>query len=139
LSEGAAPVARACDTRFRRSYRLLDKRAYATVFARPGRLGDKNFTVLVTPNAVGCARLGLAISKKAARRAVDRNRLKRLVRESFRTRRSSLPAVDIVVMSRPAAITQTNAQLQHSLQLLWNTLIRRCQDDGSQDHGGRHG
>ena len=43
------------------------------------------------------ARLGLVIGKRAVRRAVDRNRAKRVLRETFRTRRLELPWVDIVV------------------------------------------
>jgi ribonuclease P protein component len=43
------------------------------------------------------ARLGMVIGKRAVRRAVDRNRAKRVLRETFRTRRSELPCVDIVV------------------------------------------
>lgn len=61
------------------------------------------------------ARLGLAISKKQARRAVDRNRLKRLVRDSFRRHREALPDVDIVVMARRDAVDVDNRKLQESL------------------------
>ena len=43
------------------------------------------------------ARIGLVIGKRAVRRAVDRNRAKRVLRETFRTRRLELPCVDIVV------------------------------------------
>jgi ribonuclease P protein component len=43
------------------------------------------------------ARLGLVIGKRAVRRAVDRNRAKRVLRETFRIRRRELASVDIVV------------------------------------------
>lgn len=43
------------------------------------------------------ARLGLVIGKKLLKRAVDRNRLKRILRERFRQRRIGLPAFDLVV------------------------------------------
>ena len=47
------------------------------------------------------ARLGIAITKKVATRAVDRNRFKRLIRDSFRTIRKEIKqAVDIVVVAR---------------------------------------
>lgn len=60
------------------------------------------------------ARLGLAVSKRAAKRAVDRSRLKRLARESFR-RESTLVGCDVVVIARPAAAGATNAELRASL------------------------
>ncbi len=43
------------------------------------------------------ARLGLVVGKKLLKRAVDRNKVKRIVRENFRCQRSSLPACDLVV------------------------------------------
>jgi ribonuclease P protein component len=43
------------------------------------------------------ARLGLVIAKRHLRRAVDRNLVKRLVREAFRTRHSELPSRDLIV------------------------------------------
>jgi ribonuclease P protein component len=75
--------------------------------------------VLARPNAEGYARLGLAIAKKCARRAVDRNRLKRLVRESFRKQRLSLPRADLVVMCRRDAVAAANPLLVASLAGHW--------------------
>ena len=60
--------------------------------------------------------------------------MKRLVRESFRHAQARLPAVDIVVMTRPGAATQASPDLREGLEALWNTIIIRCQDDGSR-HG----
>jgi ribonuclease P protein component len=72
--------------------------------------------VLASPARPGAARLGLAISKKQARRAIDRNRLKRLIRETFRRSRDELPGVDLVVMARAVALGVDNRRLTASLQ-----------------------
>jgi ribonuclease P protein component len=68
------------------------------------------------------ARLGLAISKKRVRRAVDRNRLKRLARDVFRRHRAALAGLDVVVMARATAVAEDNrtlcdALLRHFLRL----------------------
>ena len=62
------------------------------------------------------ARLGLAISRKHARRAVERNRLKRMAREALRIRRHSLPLVDIIVLSRAGVSGADRAELRAELE-----------------------
>ncbi len=79
------------------------------------RSADRYFTVLAVGGRVGRARLGLAISKKQVRRAVDRNRLKRLIRETFRCHKDQLVSVDLVVMARGAAVSADRLRLRSSL------------------------
>ena len=60
------------------------------------------FTVVVVVNELGRARLGLSVSKRNLRRAVDRNRVRRILREAFRLELANLPAgVDVIVISAP--------------------------------------
>jgi len=110
--------------RFPRQARLTRPRDYQRVFASARRLGDRYFTVLATPNELSHARLGLAISRRSAPRAVDRNRIKRTVRESFRHRQDTLAAVDVVVMAKPAARQATNEELFRSLEQQWRRLTK---------------
>ena len=112
--------------RFPRAARLLEPAAYRHVFAKPVRSSDSLFTVLARANGVGGARLGLAISKKQLRSAVDRNRIKRVVRESFRQQRGSLPPVDLVVVARRDTGRANSAQLRDSLGLHWQRLAGQC-------------
>lgn len=107
---------------FPREARLTEARDFGLVFRRARRSTDPAFSILARSNSVGRSRLGLAISRKCARRNVDRNRIKRLIRESFRHRRQQLPALDYVVMCRPAVLTQSNAELFHALDLHWSRL-----------------
>ena len=48
-------------------------------------------------------RLGIAVSKKVDKRAVGRNRIKRMARELFRRERATLPAGDFVLIAQPGA------------------------------------
>jgi ribonuclease P protein component len=61
---------------------------------------QRYFTLYVRPNGEPLARIGIITSKRVAPRAVDRNRMKRLVRETFRSMRQRLQGVDIVVQLR---------------------------------------
>jgi len=64
----------------------------------------------------------MAVSVRAAGAAVTRNRLRRLIRESFRLQRQELPAVDIFVVARNGAKSASNAQVFASLARLWQEI-----------------
>jgi ribonuclease P protein component len=106
--------------RFTKDNRLLDAADFGRVFDAATRSRDKLFTVLCRENATDTARLGLAIAKKRCRRAAARNRIKRVVRESFRQQQELLSGLDIVVMNQPAAATADNAELFASLDRHWH-------------------
>lgn len=107
---------------FPRSARLLTAADYSRVFEQAQRSTDRYFTVLWRENGLQHSRLGLAISKKNSRRAVDRNLIKRLARESFRRYRPMLPAVDIVVLSRKGATPAHRDALAASLAQHWKRI-----------------
>lgn len=114
---------------FSREYRLLRPRDFAHVFSAARRSSDRFFTVLATPSVLESKkvpRLGMAIAKKQLRRAVDRNRVKRLVREHFRNTvipEGRIP-LDYVVMARAAILQEDNAVLREALA----RHFRRLQD-----------
>src|SRR5580698_3861740 len=84
-----------------------------------GRLGGRCFLVRYRRNELGHARLGLAISKRVSKRAVERNRIKRLLRESFRRMRQRLPDVDLMVMAREQAAGVAGPELLADIDALW--------------------
>ena len=96
------------------------------MFREGQRSVDRLFTFLFRPNGTAQARLGFAVSRQRVRRAVQRNHLRRLVRESFRTLEPPLPAVDIVVLARDAAATATNPEITASIAGHWARLRRRA-------------
>jgi ribonuclease P protein component len=70
------------------------------------------------------SRLGIIVAKKKVRRAHERNRVKRLARESFRLHQKQLDDLDIVVMPKVGIDTIPNAELHQQLQFAWQKLQR---------------
>ena len=82
--------------------------------------------VLACANLCDYPRLGLAISKKKLAKAVARNRIKRIIRESFRQHLSLLAGLDIVVLSHSCVIDTPNKVLFERLNQHWINLNHRC-------------
>ena len=114
-------------TAFPRTARLLTASDYSAVFGKNKRLSDRYWTILVYRNETAQTRIGLAVAKKRAKRAVDRNRLKRIVRESFRHSKEKLTGTDIVVMNRDDTVKASNFELRDSLARLFEKVsTQRC-------------
>jgi ribonuclease P protein component len=111
---------------FPKAARLLARADFQRVFDDAVRSSDTFFTILGRVNDQGIARLGLAIAKKSLPLAVQRNRIKRLVRESFRNQQQLLSGLDIVVMARKGLQDKTNSELLDSLNRHWSKLVRKC-------------
>jgi ribonuclease P protein component len=106
--------------------RLRRKSDFEAAYARGRRFGNGFFAVTAKPNDIGGPRLGLAVSVKNAGSSVERNRLRRTIRESFRLHQHDLPAVDIVVSARGRARDATGAELRANLLPLWKKVTEQC-------------
>lgn len=78
------------------------------------------FLILYRENGREHPRIGFALSKKKIAKAHDRNRIKRLVRESFRTHR--LPAIDMIFLAQQGIKKETNASITAGLINAWEKL-----------------
>jgi len=117
--------------KFSRRSRLLKPAEFKAVFQQPIRSGDDCFRILARANVIQRHRLGMAVSKKACAKAVSRNRIKRLVRESFRTQiagQETDGTLDFVVMPAVSAEYKSNKMLDESLSAHWQRLIRKFGD-----------
>jgi ribonuclease P protein component len=106
--------------------RLLKARDYERVFQRPQRSTDQAFTVLARPSGRALPRLGLAIPRKHIKRAVDRNRIKRLIRESFRQHQPLLHGLDVVVMAKGVIRTRSTQSIFDCLEGHWRRVSEAC-------------
>ncbi len=113
---------------YSREQRLLTPGDFKPVFANPVRAASPQLTLLAVPNALGHPRIGLTIAKKQVKKACQRNRIKRIVRDSFRLHQHDLPAVDIVVIGKKGVELLDNAALHKLVDKLWRKLSRRCNE-----------
>jgi len=109
---------------FTRERRLLKKSEYDYVFAQANKILTPEFVILHRENSLGYARLGLALSKKLVAKANQRNRLKRLIREGFRTH--TLPGMDFIFLARHGAAKVENKLIVANLSKIWAKLSTSC-------------
>lgn len=114
------------DFSFSPQLRLKKPAEFKKVFAKPVKSSDQYFTLLAIKNDFDHPRLGLAIAKKNIRKAVQRNVIKRTVRENFRIKQHSLGNIDIVVLARREAVDAPLDLLRKSLERHWLKLVSRC-------------
>lgn len=100
-----------------RRARLLSGGEFSRVFASRCARGNEYFRIHHAPSDQ--PRLGLAVSRRVSKRAVERNRIRRQIRESFRLRRPDLEPSDYVVVARTAAAGTDGRQLRTALDELW--------------------
>lgn len=106
--------------------RLRAKSDFDAAYARGRRMGNDLFSATVRRNEQGRPRVGLAVAVRVAGSSVERNRIRRLIRESFRLHQHELPPVDVVVSARPQARDKPGAELLASLAVLWKKVIKQC-------------
>ena len=105
---------------FPASHRLLRSEEFDAVFQnRDFSVSSRSFLLLARKNAVGVNRLGMVIAKKNLPRAVDRNRVKRCIREVFRSQ-AAVSNLDLVVLARNGALTES--KLHEHFARLWAEL-----------------
>lgn len=108
---------------FPRSARLTKASEFTRVFrAATVRRRGGALRISALSNRMHGARLGLVVGKRALPRAHDRNRAKRVLRETFRQRRLDLPAMDIVVQVTGAA---SNDDYRRAFERLLSQLADR--------------
>lgn len=104
---------------FSRTNRLITKQDYQSVFAHPKKSSYKHFLALFCVNNKDHARLGMIIGKQHLKLAVDRNVVRRLIRESFRMHKETLKGLDIIVLLRSKCSTLDKNALRDDIDKLW--------------------
>jgi ribonuclease P protein component len=128
LKCGFTPFGEIALTVFRRSQRLLNAADFQNVFSEPPfRASHQHCLILAKPNNLGYNRLGLVIAKKNIRLAVHRNRIKRLIRESFRHLPSNDAGIDAIVLARKGLGDIDNPDVTQIVDKQWLRIQKKAQ------------
>jgi ribonuclease P protein component len=106
--------------------RLRRKSDFEATYARGRRFGNGLFGVTAFWNDKGWPRLGLAVAVRTAGGGVERNRIRRIIRESFRLHQHELPSVDLIISARARARDATRHELRAGLEALWKKVNEQC-------------
>ena len=111
---------------FSKHYRLRKSSEFKAIRGTRLTVSNKGLLLLAKPNVFNYPRLGLAVAKKNAKLAVQRNRIKRIARESFRHNMNKLPSIDVVLLVRQGITEINNEELHKCLEKLWQQLADRA-------------
>lgn len=113
---------------FTRDHRLLTPADFKRVMDAPTlRASQGGFVLLARTNDLPVARIGFVLPKRRVPRAVARNRVKRIMRESFRRQQALLAGLDIVVMARDGLAALDKAALRAAVDRQFQYLAGKRQ------------
>jgi len=114
-------------SRFPKSSRLLHSAEFQRVFQNTNyKISHRYLLILACRNSFDHPRLGLVVGKKHCRLAVQRNRIKRRARETFRHQQHHLHNIDAIVLPRSGADQLSDQQLTQLFEQQWRRLSERC-------------
>lgn len=108
---------------FSSEYRLVSKQDFQSVFAKSRKITRNPWVVLYRPNLLAHPRIGIMLAKHHVKRAVDRNRLRRVIRESFRHHKDVLKGLDIIILLRSEWSPLAKDTLRDDIDNLWQSLL----------------
>ena len=113
------------DKGFGKEYHLLKPSEFQKVYRQKIWTGNREFAINFCSNQLPHARLGLVVSKKVSKRAVDRNRIKRHVREWFRHNKEAFNGFDMIVTAKPTVLNKSASEQRTALADLWKKAYKK--------------
>jgi ribonuclease P protein component len=117
---GSPPIAHGLDETFGRQKKMRKTDEFSSVFRFRCIRSSAGIDLLAAPNGLDYSRLGMIVPKKVLATAIARNRVKRLIRESFRLNQTALAGLDVVARIR----TKVD---EAGLKLALQTGMKNCQ------------
>ena len=108
---------------FQKIYKVRKAHEYNAILNNRTKVSIGPLSANMIRNTHGVPRLGMSISKKYIKKAVKRNLIKRIIRESFRYNRHKFPNIDIIVMYKNDDLRYI-VHLHKNLKNLWKKIIK---------------
>lgn len=96
----------------------------SSVFDFKCRVSSAHFIALVKPNKLTYPRLVVMVAKKTSRRAVQRNYMRRVIREYFRKTKQDIAQIDIVIRVTKSFKKQENATINQEIAVIFSKLVK---------------
>jgi ribonuclease P protein component len=112
----------AVSNKFSKQVRLNQATAFDAVFQARKKQSGRYFAIWIKTTDLAYPRLGLVVAKKNIRLATNRNRIKRVLRESFRQHQLQLSNTDIVIVVYQASSTLNAKELRQQIDNQWPKL-----------------
>ena len=109
---------------------LKSKTDFDHVYEKGKIFGNRNFTLRYVKNGKDANRLGIVVSKKVSNRAVHRNRIRRQIREAYRSTENAVKqGYDLIITDKPSCLGEDYSVLSRSLNHLFykQDLLNRNQ------------
>lgn len=113
--------------------KILEKGRYSALLANAPRYNMRHLVLCAAENNLATSRLGLIVAKRKLSSAVARNRLRRVIRESFRKQQHNLPKMDIIVIAKTSIVDADFCQLGKTLDLSWAKAAAICLRNARKD------
>jgi ribonuclease P protein component len=102
--------------------RLSNPSEFKAVFQAGRKISSCHFAIHFKKNQCANSRLGIIIAKRNIRKAVLRNRIKRIVRESFRLNQSELGSLDVIIVVYSAFASLTRQMMRKKMDEVWRKI-----------------
>lgn len=111
--------------RFTKQAKIVKTDDFSSVFNLRKRIAEKHLVMRYCSNEANTVRLGLIVSKKTAKLAVQRNYMRRVLRELFRLNQHRLPAVDLVIQVQKVFEKPEFIAIKQEFEYLMQKLVTK--------------
>ena len=113
------------NAKFPRELKLLKTDEFSSVFSFRKRIASSTLVLHYQPNQLGHPRMGLVVSKKIARLSVDRNYMRRVLRELFRKNKSNFKNIDFIIRPQKNFCAKNYNEIVQEFDMLVGKLNKK--------------